>query len=96
MIKTKIQSQIINILGAIAVLALIEVLIIQLLVREYDFTILTTLILIPSNVVAALGGFIHGKATAALEEKTDPQQYNNVGDVEVGEPQESGSACEKC
>lgn len=91
--KTKIQSQIINILGAIAILSLLEILIIQLLVKEYDFTLLTTLILIPSNVVAALGGFITGKASTVLEEKTDPHP---IGDDEDGEPQESCSNGEKC
>lgn len=69
--KSEVQVRIINILGAIAIFTLVEVLILQLVTTEQDLTLLNMLVMIPTSVVSLLGGFLTGRAIAKLEQNED-------------------------
>lgn len=69
--KSEVQVRIINILGAIAIFTLVEVLILQIVTTEQDLTLLNMLVMIPTSVVSLLGGFLTGRAIAKLEQKED-------------------------
>lgn len=67
---TEIQKLIIKILGFLAVLSLLEVLTLLILIPNISDTITTQIILIASNIIGLLGGFIAGKTLTEKQQET--------------------------